>query len=208
MREIKNTRFFHKFASVRKEHNSIKKLNDANGVWKESDEEIQEIITDYFEQTFQTGGVDEGLLDGERVRTIVADQNDSLLMLVTSEDVKNALFSMYPEKAPGIDGLNPGFFQAYWPIVVDDVTKFCHDFMMTGMLPEGINRTLVCLIPKIKHPKQMTDYRPIALCNVFMRILLKVITNRLKPCLKDIISENQSGFLEGRLLKDNAIIAL
>lgn len=203
----KNTRFFHKFASGRKEHNSIKKLKDTNGVWKESDEEIQETITEYFEQIFQTSGVNEGLSDGERVRTISADQNDSLLMPVTSEEVKSALFSMYPEKAPGIDGLNPGFFQAFWPIVANDVTNFCQDFMMTGKLPERINRTLVCLIPKIKHPKQMTDYRPIALCNVLVRILSKVITNRLKPCLKDIISENQSAFLEGRLLTDNAIIA-
>ncbi|XP_074378295.1 uncharacterized protein LOC141719822 [Apium graveolens] len=66
----KNTRLFHKFSSARKEHNSIKKLKDVNGVWKKADEEIQGIITYYFEQIFQTGGVDEGLVDGERVRTV------------------------------------------------------------------------------------------------------------------------------------------
>lgn len=178
-----------------------------NGVWKESDEDIQGLIAEYFEQIFQTGGVNEGLVDGERVRTVTAEHNENLLMHVTSEEVKKAIFSMYPEKASGIDGLNPGFFQAYWDIVAEDVMRFCRDFMISGMLPDGINKTLVCLIPKIKYPNQMTDYRPIALCNVLMRILSKVITNRLKPCLKDIISINQSAFLEGRLLTDNAIIA-
>ncbi|KAL8128213.1 hypothetical protein AgCh_014971 [Apium graveolens] len=182
----KNTRFFHKYAPARKEHNSIKKLKNTNGEWKESDEEIQGIITEYFEQIFQTGGVDEGLSDGERVRTVSDEDNESLLMPVTMAEVKNAVFSMYPEKAPGVDGLNPGFFQAYWSIVAEDITQFCHDFMITGMLPTGINKTLVCLIPKIKHPKQMTDYRPIALCNVLMRILSKVIVRNM--CISLMIS--------------------
>ena len=40
-----------------------------------------------------------------------------------------------------------------------------------------------------------------------MRILSKVLANRLKPCLHSILSENQSAFVEGRLLTDNALIA-
>lgn len=53
----------------------------------------------------------------------------------------------------------------------------------------------------------MADLRPISLCNVLVRILSKVMTNRLKPSLKSIISDKQSAFLEGRLLTDNALIA-
>lgn len=53
----------------------------------------------------------------------------------------------------------------------------------------------------------MSDFRPIALCYVLMRILLKVMTNRLKSCLQSIISANQSAFIERRLLKDNAMLS-
>lgn len=53
----------------------------------------------------------------------------------------------------------------------------------------------------------MADLSPVSLCNVLMRILSKVTTNRLKPCLKCIVSENQSAFIEGRLLTDNVLIA-
>lgn len=139
--------------STRKEHNSIKKLKDVNDVSKETNEKIQEVITGYFAQLFQTGGVDKGLLEGDQVRTVTEERNNNLLIPLTSKEVKSAVFLMYPEKAPGIDGLNPCFFQAYWTIVADDVIRFCYDFMETGMLPIGINRTLACLIPKIKHPK-------------------------------------------------------
>lgn len=40
-----------------------------------------------------------------------------------------------------------------------------------------------------------------------MRILSKVMTNRLKPCIKSLVSDKQSAFIEGRMLTDNALIA-
>lgn len=79
--------------------------------------------------------------------------------------------------------------------------------MATRVLPDGINHALVCLIPKVKLPQMMTDLRPILLCNVLVRILSKVMTNRLKLSLKSIISDKQSAFIEGRSLTDNALIA-
>ncbi|XP_017248940.1 uncharacterized protein LOC108219886 [Daucus carota subsp. sativus] len=114
---------------------------------------------------------------------------------------------MHPEKSPGKDGLNPAFFQAYWCIVGTDVVRFCQHFMSTGELPNGVNQTLACLIPKVKAPQAMTDLRPISLCNVLIRILSEVLENRLKPCLKSLISDRQSAFIEGRLLNDNALVA-
>lgn len=70
-----------------------------------------------------------------------------------------------------------------------------------------MNHTLVCLISKVKYLKKLADLRPISLCNLLMRILSKVMANRIKPTLNAIISENQSAFIERRLLTDNALIA-
>lgn len=85
--------------------------------------------------------------------------------------------------------------------------KFCQHIFDTGELPADVNRTLVCLIPKIKKPQRMADLHPISLCNVLFRILSKVLPNRLKPCLHTLISDKQSAFIEGRLLTDNALVA-
>lgn len=87
------------------------------------------------------------------------------------------------------------------------MVQFCRDFFNTGELPGTVNRTVVCLTPKIKQPKRMTDVRPISLGNVIFRILSKIMANRLKSCLSTVISEQQSAFVEGRILTDNALVA-
>lgn len=114
---------------------------------------------------------------------------------------------MHPEKAPGYDGLNPAFYQAFWSVIEKDVVRFCQDFFDTGELASEFNRTMVCLIPKVKQPEHMSDLRLISLCTVLVRVLSKVLANRLKTCLPNLISVNQSAFVEGRLLTDNALIA-
>lgn len=41
-----------------------------------------------------------------------------------------------------------------------------------------------------------------------MKIVTKVITNRIKAILPNIIDEEQSAFVKGRLISDDALIAM
>lgn len=152
-------------------------------------EEIQGIIEAYFEQLFQSTSTNGSLSQHEKVQCVIKEENEGLISAITPEKLKATVFSMHPDKESGMDGLNPMFFQTFWNIVGNDIVMLCQCFMQTCELPSGINRTIVCLLPKIKIPQLMTNLRPISLCNVVVRILSKVLSNRLKPCLNNFISD-------------------
>ena len=69
-----------------------------------------------------------------------------------------------------------------------------------------LNHTYIALIPKATKPRSVSEFRPISLCNVIYRIIVKSMANRLKHILDKIISPNQSAFIPNRLITDNIII--
>ena len=133
--------------------------------------------------------------------------NQSLDKAFTVSEVHAALKQMHPLKAPSPDGMPPLFYQKFWRIVGDVVTKTILDFLHHGLYPPNFNETHIVLIPKVKEPKRVTDFRPISLCNVVFRITSKVIANRLKKILPSIIGDTQSAFVHGRLITDNVLVA-
>ena len=88
-----------------------------------------------------------------------------------------------------------------------DITQAVLSCMNYGSLLKSINNTFITLILKVKNPERVSEFRPISLCDVIYKIISKVLANRLKPILNDIISESQSAFIADRLITDNVLIA-
>jgi Reverse transcriptase (RNA-dependent DNA polymerase) len=76
----------------------------------------------------------------------------------------------------------------------------------TTQAPQDWTSCNIILIPKIEGPTIPKEYRPISIRNVLYSLLTKVITNRLMTHMGDIISINQSVFVKGRNIADNAIL--
>ena len=126
---------------------------------------------------------------------------------VTEQEIYEALQSIGSDKAPGIDGYNALFFKHTWKIVKKDVITAVTQFFTTGKLFKPFNCTLVSLIPKVQSPKTVKEFRPIACCTVIYKIISKVITKRMHDVMSDIICESQAGFIPGRKIADNIILA-
>lgn len=133
--------------------------------------------------------------------------NESLMKPFTVDEIKQGLDAIGDLKAPGADGMPSLFYKKFWDIVGIDVTRDVMNFLNGGPVPEGWNETVVVLIPKVPNPKKLKDLRPISLCNVVYKIASKVLANRLKVILPEIISQSQSAFVPGCMITDNVLIA-
>jgi len=72
---------------------------------------------------------------------------------------------------------------------------------------KALNASFIALIPKKENVMTPDGFRPIALCNVVYKIISKMIANRLKPLLPSLISEEKTGYVEGRQILNNIIQA-
>jgi exonuclease III len=177
----KNSKFFHACANQRRKVNNISKIKDEGGRLWESQEEVGKVFVNYYQSLFLTGGeVDYedclGALEGRITETM----NESLVRPFVEEEVRTALFQMAPLKAPGPDGFNAGFFQKHWDIVGTEVCNAILFSLNNAVIDKALNSTYIALIPKVKNPTSVTDFRPISLCNVMYKIISKVLANRLK----------------------------
>jgi hypothetical protein len=133
--------------------------------------------------------------------------NDELCKNFSIEEISDAVFQTGPIKAQGLDGFHARFYQKNWEVLRSEVIHAVSHFFATGFMPEGVNDTSIVLIPKIDNPIELKDYRPIGLCNVMYKVVSKCLVNSLRPLLGDIISENQSALIPGRMITDNALLA-
>ena len=125
---------------------------------------------------------------------VTESMNQELLRDFTREEIDLALKHMEPLKAPGPDGMLPIFFQSFWSMIGDEVSYAILDCLNNCHIPYDLNHTLVMLIPKVKCPELISEFRPVSLCNVIYKLVSKVLANRLKKLLPLLVLENQSAF--------------
>ncbi|KAL8107498.1 hypothetical protein AgCh_024056 [Apium graveolens] len=138
----------------------------------------------------------------------VTDNQASLLLMgITPEIILSTLKTMKKNSAPGPDGFNVEFFLSTWDIIGDVFCKAVKHFFDSGQMNPGINSTAIALIPKTLTPTHMKDYRPISLCCVAYKFIVKILANHIKPLMSTLIHSSQSAFIPGRSISDNILLA-
>jgi hypothetical protein len=120
----KNTRFFHLRASQRKNKNRIAALARADGTPTSNEKEMGALANGFYKQLYTSEGVSsmEEVLNCVPTR-VDREMNRALDASFQAKEVKEALFEMYPTKAPGPDGFPAHFFQRNWDVCGEEVTS-------------------------------------------------------------------------------------
>ncbi|CAA7016344.1 unnamed protein product [Microthlaspi erraticum] len=130
-----------------------------------------------------------------------------IVKIPTDEEIRDTIFSLPKNKAPGPDGFTVEFFTMSWDLVGQDLTEAVKSFFINGSLRRQVNSTVISLIPKTPGASVLTDFRPISLCNTVYKVISKNLAARLKLVTVSAVQRNQVGFVNGRLLCENVLLA-
>jgi hypothetical protein len=164
-----NTKFFHMSASARQKKKKIDKLVNEANIEVRTQHDLCETAKDYFDHLFQANVTNHDPVLSLIAPKISQEDNDRLVAPITREELKEALFQMHPDKAPGPDGFNPAFYQHFWDLCGGDIFEATKDWLDRGYFPSSLNETNICLIPKCDNPTSMKELRPISLAMYFIR---------------------------------------
>ena len=196
----RNMRFFHRSVLIKRRASKILSLCDDVGNEVTDPESIRDLIVKFYHHLYTSDHV-------TCKRDSEASENSTNIVGVpTREEIRLALFSMKPMKAPGPDGFHPIFFQETWDITGNDLVTNIQNWFMSGNIPEELGNALICLIPKNNAPETVKQFRPISLCNTLYKVVTKILVNRMKPLISGWISPNQNSFIKGRGPEINLVV--
>jgi len=130
-----------------------------------------------------------------------------MIEVFSEKEVKEAVWQCEGSKSPGPDGFNFNFIKKSWKHLKVDFIAAIEAFHKTSHIPKGCNASFIALVPKVKDPSKLDQFRPISLVGAIYKVIAKVLAGRLKKVLPSIVDESQSAFIKDRGLIDSVLLA-
>ena len=201
-----NSKFYHSSIKWRRIRNEVKGV-EVGGQWCEDPEVVRGQAKNLFEERF-TATKDFGVrLGAVEFKTISQEDKLSLISAFSEEEIREAVRQCDGSKSPGPDGFNLSFIHKNWETLKEDIYAAVSQFHESGTIPKGCNASLIALIPKVRDPMKLDQYRPISLVGSCYKIISKILSNRIKKVLPSVIDECQSAFLKDRGMLDSVLMA-
>uniref|UniRef100_A0A803SZA2 Reverse transcriptase domain-containing protein n=1 Tax=Anolis carolinensis TaxID=28377 RepID=A0A803SZA2_ANOCA len=172
------------------------------------EKEIKEAFKFFYENLYKDEGINPErvmeYLGKQKLEKISEEQRLKLNKEISEEEILKVIRKLESNKAPGPDGFTGGFYKLEHSEVIRYLRKLMNIALQEGVVPDSWKEARITMIPK--EGSDLTDvrnFRPISLLNSDYKIFTKILANRLNEFLSDWISEEQTGFLPSRNIKDN-----
>ena len=190
-----STKFFHAAATERYRQNTISSLDSLDGRQVTEHFEKAALLWETYKARMGTSCNPHMLIN---LRDLIP-RNENLGHLsdpITREEIDKAVAQMPQDKSPGPDGFNGLFFKKCWHIIKEDVYDLCNEFFSGQLDLKAINNSFITLVPKCNNPTTVNDFRPISLLNSILKLLTKIMADRLQKEIIPIVHKNQYGFYQ------------
>lgn len=199
-KDEKCSKYFFQSVRENQKKNYISEFLGENGIVK-GKEGLLKHAQEYYRDLFKKRGIDKGkgeiFLNNIKKKLNSVERKD-LEKEITKEEIKNALISLKNGKAPGCDGISKEFYQCFWEIIGDDMVEVFKEILKKGVLPESMKMGIISLLFKKGEKELLKNWRPVTLLCTDNKILSKVLTNRLKCVMPNLINEDQTCGVTGR----------
>jgi hypothetical protein len=94
---------------------------------------------------------------------------------------------MKKEKAPGVDGVTAEMLLSCCDFMGTDLSAVIHEFWKKKKLARSMLAAIIKLILKGGDRQLLKHWRPLSLLNVPYKVIAKLLANRLKKVLPDLV---------------------
>ncbi|MCH80013.1 LINE-1 reverse transcriptase like, partial [Trifolium medium] len=200
-----NTSYFHARVNARGRRNLIVALQTENGL-VEGPANVRQATVSFYKQHFSKEEWKRPTLDGV-VFPVLSEENNSILTApFTIEEIEGVVKECDGSRCPGPDGFNFAFIKEFWTLMKNDVRILFDQFHGNDCIPKCLLSYFLTLIPKVKSPQNLGDFRPISLLGCWYKLLAKVLASRLARVIGVLIPNTQSAFLKGRQLVEGVVV--
>lgn len=166
-----NIAFFHASVINRRRKNRINSIKDTMGNWLHDAEDIKNCIKNHFSNLLSPSPAIIVQSLPQNSFSFIGVANSLFTTIPTILEIKEALWDLKPNKAPGIDGFSHDYFQKCWDSVHQVVCADIQACFLNESIPMAWNQTLICLIPKVSQPTEANHLRPISLCSTLYKVV-------------------------------------
>lgn len=195
------TKFFHAMATIPYRKDTISQLQNDSGQMIMDHEGNAALLWTAYKNRMAVTNYPQMLFDLQDLIQMDIDLSD-LVVPFTKEEIDRIVKITPPDKAPGPDGFNGMFFKKCWPLIKGDFYKLCEDFYNGTVSLESINNSYITLVPKVNNPETLNDFRAISLLNSSLKLLTKILAERLQKIILKLIHANQYGFIRSWTIQD------
>lgn len=185
-----------------------------NNKQAKSTSDMLKFTHDYFKSLYASKQINIKSLD-ETMRKVKAQYSfeshpEKLNLEFNEKEIENAIDNLAPEKAPGPDGLVMALFKNFKTLWTPILENLFNEITKRKKTPKNFENSRISLVPKPTTPtndSEPKDWRPITLTNSAYKIFTKCLANRLTDIVEKRIGPHQTGFVQGRDIRENILTA-